>query len=598
MRLSRCIPYKSVRAIYKSCFCAYDSLQRRFLRVSMNVCVWAAFVSVCTVAYPTLSKADNPLGSLTPVSLPPTYAALGNVSKTTTNNPFVSGKQAAYEALFGLSRKKNTIDIQNFIAENVPGATLVRSKMSLKDNQTFSGLLVENGVGKKNLNAIVAALRTLFKPRNLSRQHVISVWSYETAPDQAVAITIETMEQTYIGLYRSEEGATKNAPLWRADFYNLPLKWQVRAVKGEIERSLYRALALQEVPLSIITEMINRYAFILDFQRDIHPGNSFELLYEVRSHTNAANENISLPGRLLYSSLEVLGQKQDIFSYLRSDGKTRYVNFNGEAIRRGLMRTPVDATRISSRYGYRIHPILGYRKAHRGVDFAAPIGARIYAAGDGVVVRRAISKSYGKLLEVRHSNGISTLYAHLSRFSGRSRVGARVRQGEVIGYVGDTGRVTGPHLHYEVRVNGAQVNPGTLRTPPGETLPDWEYIRFRTFSRLVQTAWETLARMPRGGQNISYQAYYFAIASALKIDMNKAGLETSLAVVRNATLASDDDSEKDTFVTNSLISAKAASDITSAFVQNTPSDYEEEMAISGDIFSVEDVLKDIHTQLF
>ena len=173
---------------------------------------------------------------------------------------------------------------------------------------------------------------------------------------------------------------------------------------------------------------------------------------------------------MLFAALTLSGQRRELTRFTPSSGKTDYFDQKGRSVRKTLMRTPIDGARLSSGFGMRRHPILGYSRMHRGVDFAAPKGTPIYAAGDGVVERAGRNGGYGKYIRLRHNGSYKTAYAHLSGYAKGVKRGRRVRQGQIIGYVGSTGQSTGPHLHYEVMVNGKQVNPRKIKLPSGEKL--------------------------------------------------------------------------------------------------------------------------------
>jgi len=201
---------------------------------------------------------------------------------------------------------------------------------------------------------------------------------------------------------------------------------------------------------------MNTHSYDVDFQREIHPGDTFEVFY-----ANGITEDVRPRGRgtLLFSSLTTGGKKRSYYRFTTKDGQTDYYNDKGVSSKKPLMRTPIDGARISSGFGMRRHPILGYSKMHTGTDFAAPSGTPILAAGDGVVDYAARKGGYGNYVRLRHENGVKTAYAHMKRFAKGLKKGKRVRQGQVIGFVGTTGRSTGPHLHYEVLIKGKKRNP-------------------------------------------------------------------------------------------------------------------------------------------
>ena len=239
-------------------------------------------------------------------------------------------------------------------------------------------------------------------------------------------------------------------------------------VSGEITTSLYQAMKKAGLSELIITEIIRIYSFDVDFQRDIYEGDYFEALFTRRKNEQGKTVQIEDPEYLVLSS-----RGTPLIYYLYSNGEfSEYFDENGKGMTKSLMKTPINGARLSSNYGMRKHPILGYNKMHKGVDFAAPTGTPIFAAGNGVVEFAGKNGSYGNYIRIRHDGTYKTAYAHLNGFKKGVYGGVRVKQGDVIGFVGSTGRSTGPHLHYEIIVNGKQVNPSTLKLPSGRKLDD------------------------------------------------------------------------------------------------------------------------------
>ena len=252
---------------------------------------------------------------------------------------------------------------------------------------------------------------------------------------------------------------------------------KISYARGTINSSLYKAAIAQNVPLSVLAELIRIYSWDVDFQREVQKGDSFEVAYE--NFVDLDGEIVQ-HGKVLFASMILSGAVKPLYEFELRPGRTNYFDDQGRSAKRPLLRTPIDGARLSSRFGKRRHPILGYTKVHRGVDFAAPTGTPIYAAGDGVITFRGRKGAYGKYIRIRHAAGYSTAYAHLSRFKKGATQGRRVKQGEVIGYVGSTGRSTGPHLHYEILVGGRQTNPLTIKMPSGTTLKGRDLARFQT----------------------------------------------------------------------------------------------------------------------
>jgi murein DD-endopeptidase MepM/ murein hydrolase activator NlpD len=231
-------------------------------------------------------------------------------------------------------------------------------------------------------------------------------------------------------------------------------------VAGVIAESVYGAARAAGLPNQTLAEMIKLLSWDVDLQRDIHPGDRFEAVYERRLNEDGA---FAAAGDLLFVGLDTREREVEAYRFAAADGTASYYDRDGRALRKWLLRTPIDGARLSSKFGPRRHPVLGYTRMHKGIDFAAPTGTPILAAGDGVVDFAGRNKGYGNYVRVRHDGEYSTAYAHLSRFQKGMKRGRRITQGEVIGYVGSTGLSTGPHLHYEVLRRGAQVNPLAIK---------------------------------------------------------------------------------------------------------------------------------------
>ena len=245
-------------------------------------------------------------------------------------------------------------------------------------------------------------------------------------------------------------------------------------VSGEIKTSLYDAMKQAGLSELIITEIIRIYSFDVDFQRDIYEGDYFEALFTRRKNDQEKIVQIDDPEYLVLSS-----RGTPLIYYLYStDEFSEYFDENGKGMTKSLMKTPVNGARLSSSYGMRKHPISGYNKLHKGVDFAAPTGTPVFAAGNGVVEFAGRNGGYGNYVRIRHDSTYKTAYAHLNGFKKGVYGGVRVKQGDVIGFIGSTGNSTGPHLHYEIIVNGQQVNPATLKLPSGRKLNDQQLEEF------------------------------------------------------------------------------------------------------------------------
>ena len=239
-------------------------------------------------------------------------------------------------------------------------------------------------------------------------------------------------------------------------------------IKGVIKNNLYISALKSGMPENTLLEMISLLGFSVDFQREIRSGDSFEVLFT--KEIDILSDLVIQTKPIKYVSMNLSGNKLNFFNYEDKFGFPQYYDENGKSSKRTIMKTPINGARLSSRYGNRKHPILGYTKMHRGLDFAAPSGTPVFAAGDGIIEKAGWNGSYGKYIRIRHTGTYKTAYAHLSGFHKNVRIGKRVLQGKIIGYVGTTGRSTGPHLHYEVIKNNIQVNPMRIKLPAGKNI--------------------------------------------------------------------------------------------------------------------------------
>ena len=240
--------------------------------------------------------------------------------------------------------------------------------------------------------------------------------------------------------------------------------------------SLYRSATLEKIPANIIIEFARIYGFQVDFQRDIRKKDSFQMMYEVFVDDN---NKIIETGNILFSNLNLSGENNSLY-YFDIKGSEGHYDKNGKSVKKALMKTPINGARLSSPFGMRKHPIDGFNKMHRGTDFAAPMGTPIMASGDGVIKKAGWCGGGGNCIVIKHNSTYQTIYAHMSKFASGIRTGVRVKQGQTIGFVGSTGKSTGPHLHYEVVINGKKVNSQTLKLPSGKVLKGEQRKIFET----------------------------------------------------------------------------------------------------------------------
>ena len=243
-----------------------------------------------------------------------------------------------------------------------------------------------------------------------------------------------------------------------------------------IMNSLYKSATEKKIPANLIIEFARIYGFQVDFQRDIRRKDSFQIMYEVFKNDNG---KIIETGNILYANLKLSGQDNSLY-YFDYGGSEGHYDKSGKSVKKALMKTPINGARLSSPFGMRKHPIDGFNKMHRGTDFAAPMGTPIMASGDGVVKKAGWCGGGGNCVVIKHNSTYQTVYAHMSKFAKGIGSGVRVKQGQTIGYVGSTGKSTGPHLHYEVIVNGKRINSQKLKLPSGKILKGKQREIFET----------------------------------------------------------------------------------------------------------------------
>ena len=363
------------------------------------------------------------------------------------------------------------------IADAAPFETLPEAETAIPETPalTHKAFVVEAGeilmaelleieTDTRQAHAAALALGEVFNLRRIrAGQHVDAAFD----ADGLLELAMTPAPGERVVVRRGDDGA------YTAERTELPLELQYVAVGGRIVSSLYQAAVDQDVPPDVLQRMILSYSFDVDFQREIQRGDSFSILYE--RYVDEAGEVVRY-GLPLFMSLNVSGATLPVYRFTPQSGFADYFNDVGESVRKALLRTPVDGARITSGFGQRT--LFGYTAMHKGVDFGVPTGTPILAAGNGVIEAIGYNGGYGNYIRIRHNSTYKTAYAHMSRFAQGLVAGSRVRQGQTIGFVGSTGRSTGPHLHYEVLVNNVQINPLDLRLPAGEILTGDELERF------------------------------------------------------------------------------------------------------------------------
>ncbi len=355
---------------------------------------------------------------------------------------------------------------------------LVYQTLRAGKGDTLAALLNRAGASGRESHAAITAIKKHFNPRKFRRGQEVRI-AYR--PDAADARKTAARVGTFMG-FSLRPDLTTEVTVLRSDdaefvseVSDRPLTTELARAEGMINSSLYVAGKKAGLPNAALTELIRAYSWDVDFQRDIRKGDSFQVMYERVSDEDG---NLVRSDRITFATLTLSGKPVSAYRFETSDGNVNYYNEKGLSARKALMRTPIDGARLSSGFGKRKHPILGYTKRHTGVDFAAPRGTPIYAAGNGTITYAGNKGGYGRYISIRHNGSYTTAYAHMKGFARGMSTGKRVNQGQVIGYVGTTGRSTGPHLHYEIIRNGRKTNPLRVKMPSGKKLKGKELARF------------------------------------------------------------------------------------------------------------------------
>ena len=386
------------------------------------------------------------------------------------------------------SVSQNIDDTQNISEESASGIKAmfemvdklvkqrnVEKEVALQSGDTLISLLTRLGASREVANDIYYSLKEHYDPRDLKAGQKLKV---------NLAIDSQTEELANVNYLMIEPNAGERiiTALKNGAFETYVEKDEfideINSISGEIDGNLSNVMNRKGVPMRVISNFINIFSYSVDFKRDLQKGDSFEIVYESQVTPDGT---LVKSGNILYAGLVLRNQKIALYRFKDSKGNVDYYSAKGQALKKTLDRKPLAArnARISSPFGKRYHPVLKKHKIHWGVDYAAPSGTPIYAGGDGVIQVAKYNGSYGYYIKIRHNSEFSTAYGHMSRFAKGIRPGVRVTQGQVIAYVGSTGRSTGPHLHYEVIQNGRRVNPRTIKAATGENLSGNNLAKFK-----------------------------------------------------------------------------------------------------------------------
>ncbi len=364
-----------------------------------------------------------------------------------------------------------------------------KSVVMVTSGDTLSKLLLDQGLTHNDVHTIAQVLKSDAEITTLraDRDKLEFVRVADDAPVSKIIVVPSPWRQ--VELTCNDDGA------W--DCKTVDVERDVRAVyrSGEIldGDSFYLAGQRAGIPAGILIDVYDLLAFEMDFERDVRAGQKFSVLYEENFSNGQKIDN----GRVLAVEFEALRGNVQMYRFRKSDGTTGYYDADGNGAIKSLKRTPINNAKITSSFSRnRKHPVLGYTRAHKGVDFRASTGTPIPAAGAGRVVARSYNKGHGNFVKIRHNGSYETLYAHMSKFAKGVNVGTNVRQGQTIGYVGSTGYSTGPHLHYEIIKDGVHVNPMTVKLPAISNLDKNEKKKFVEYRELLEQGIEKLEKNP------------------------------------------------------------------------------------------------------
>ena len=355
---------------------------------------------------------------------------------------------------------KNTL---NYYINNLE-PKFKKIKHKIKSGETFDKILNEYSVDRKEILEIKNSLKKKINLNKLNTKQKIEFTINQTN-NEIKNFTFQVSNTEKIFLKKNDEGDRFNQKI-----LSIKLEKKIIFKENIILQSLYKAATEKSIPPNAIVEFARIYGFQVDFQRDIRKLDKFQIMYEVFLDED---KKIIEIGEILFANLKLSGQDNSLY-YFNKQGSEGHYDKNGKSVQKALMKTPINGARLSSSFGLRKHPIDGYNKMHRGTDFAAPKGTPIMASGNGIIKKAGWCGGGGNCVKIKHNSTYETIYAHMSKFARGIKSGVRVKQGQTIGYVGSTGKSTGPHLHYEVVVNGKKVNSQKLKLPSGKVLKNQE----------------------------------------------------------------------------------------------------------------------------
>ena len=396
-----------------------------------------------------LSKNTGPILLSTLIALSIVTTQLYNLNKKAINNNYINLINNTYfqktinHSLNNLSPKYKNIEHKILLGESFSKILKIYKIPELEINKVNKVLSKTNNLNKLKTNQILK----FTIDRSKGNQIVVFLYPVSRTKRIQLSRDLETNE------FKLKEVLT-----------NLNKKFVFK--EGKILQSLYKTAIDLNIKPNVIVDFARIYGFQVDFQRDIRRNDSFQIIYEIFEDDD---KKIIETGNIIFADLNLSGQPNALYYFGKKNSIGHY-DVNGKSAKKALMKTPINGARLSSPFGMRKHPIDGFNKMHRGTDFAAKEGTPIMASGDGIVVRAKWCGGGGNCIKIKHNSTYQTIYAHLKNFASGIKSGVRVKQGQIIGYVGSTGKSTGPHLHYEVIENGKKINSQTLKLPSGKIL--------------------------------------------------------------------------------------------------------------------------------
>ena len=382
---------------------------------------------------------------------------------------------------FNLKKKNNKETYNNFIDNVYFKKTLIqiidnlepkykKIKHKIESGETFDKILQSYSINKDEIIKIKNSLKKKVDLNKLNTRQIIQ-FSLDKTDNKIKDFTFQISNTQKVNLKRNI-----NNDSFTEELLSIKLNKQIVYKENSILQSLYKSASDENIPANVIISFAGIYGFQVDFQRDIRKKDKFQIMFEI--FLNDKDEIVET-GEILFANLNLNGKDNSLY-YFDDEGNEGHYDKNGKSVKKALMKTPINGARLSSPFGMRKHPIDGFNKMHRGTDFAAPMGTPIMASGNGVIKKAGWCGGGGNCVKIKHNSTYQTVYAHMSKFARGIKPGVRVKQGQTIGYVGSTGKSTGPHLHYEVIVNGKKVNSQKLKLPSGKILKGKERKLFET----------------------------------------------------------------------------------------------------------------------